>query len=210
MSSIFFAFAGLQIDWEKRLEGNIGNDCLVSVDGTDCPYKTHFLNDGRPDKRFYCYKTRKSGLRYEVCISILSNNIVWISGPHLPGVKNDLQIFRQGLMHQLAPSERVEADMIYKAEAPLYVKVPDYPTPPGQEFMRNRVKKRMETINRRLKVFGSLTKTFTHSIEKHSMCFRTSAIVLQLALECGQQELFDCREYDDTLTDAQASVVWGV
>jgi hypothetical protein len=42
------------------------------------------------------------------------------------------------------------------------------------------------------------------------MCFRSAAVMLQLALECGQQELFDVREYDDRLSDRQATAIYGV
>lgn len=194
------------------MEDDIGNDCTTSTDGTDCPYKTRKLSNGRPDKRFYCFKTKASGLRYEVCIAIRSNNIVWIAGPYLPGLHNDLQIFRFGLKHQLeADGERTEADSIYAAEAPEFCKVPDHiTTRDDQKRMRIRLKKRHETINRRLKVFKSLDSTFRHSISKHSMCFRSAAVMLQLALECGQQELFDVREYDDRLSDRQATAIYGV
>lgn len=145
-----------------------------------------------------------------MCIAIRSNNIVWISGPHLPGLYNDLQIFRKGLIHQLDVGERVEADAIYQAEAPMYAKTGDYPTRQDQKLMRSRVKKRHETINRRIKVFKSLDRVFTHSILKHSQCFRVACIMTQIAFECGQQELFDVREYDDRLSDAQATAIFGV
>lgn len=183
---------------------------MTSVDGVDCPYKTHTLDNGKPDKRFYTYKTRQSGLRYEVAISIRSDDIVWISGPHLPGVYNDLQIFRMGLMHELDEGERVEADLGYEAEAPRYVKVPGNLAGVNQKKMRGRLRKRHETINRRLKVYRSLKTTFRQSTLKHSICFRCAAILLQLALESGQQALFDMREYDDRLTDQQATEIFGI
>ena len=42
------------------------------------------------------------------------------------------------------------------------------------------------------------------------MYFLVSAMLLQLAFECGQQRLFDVSEYDDDLTDAQATALYGV
>ena len=113
----------LQIQWERRKINDIGNDCMVYVDGVDCQYKTCYNHRGKPDNRFYSQKFKKSGLRYKVASCIRSDEIVWISGPHLPGVKNDLMIFRESLMHMLDPGERVEADAIYAAEAPQFVKV---------------------------------------------------------------------------------------
>ena len=143
---------------------------------------------------------------------IRSDEIVWISGPHLPGVKNDLMIFRESLMHMLDPGERVEADAIYAAEAPQFVKVRDHHVTAGldedRSKMRGRAARRHETVNRRLKVFQSLEVVFRHSAEKHSMCLRTSAILTQLSFENGDRALFDVREYDDTLTDFQAELLY--
>lgn len=193
------------------MEDDIFNDCLASVDGVDCLYKTKRDYAGKPDKRYYSYKYKKSGLRYEVAVAIRSNNIVWINGPFLPGEYNDLQIFRMGLKQQLKDGERVEADDIYEPEAPHTCYTPRHVLVRGdQKLMRNRIKKRQETINRRLKVFKSLNVVFTHSVNRHSICFRCAAILVQLALECGEQELFDVREYDDRLSDEQATEIWGV
>ena len=163
-----FVLAPTQIDWDNRLEDDIFNDCLASVDGVDCLYKTKRGYDGKPDKRFYSYKYKKSGLRYEVCVAIRSNNIVWINGPFLPGEYNDLQIFRMGLKQHLQEGERVEADDIYESEAPHKCYTPRHClVRQDQKLMRNRIKKRHETINRRLKVFKSLNVVFTHSVERH-------------------------------------------
>ena len=119
-------------------------------------------------------------------------------------------IFRDGLKWMFDNGERTEADAIYEPEAPVFVKVPGELAGNDQALMRNRVKKRHETINKRLKVFGSLDVVFRHDIAKHSSCFRLAAVCLQLAFDLGQQELFDCLEYDDSLTDEQATEIFGV
>ena len=84
-----------QIDFDKRLSDDIGNDCLVNVDGTD------FLisHSGR---RFYSYKFNHSGLRYEVATCIRTGDLVWISGPWEPGIYNDVSVFRNsGIIYLL-------------------------------------------------------------------------------------------------------------
>jgi hypothetical protein len=151
---------------------------MAAVDCTDCPYKTHFLPDGKPDKRFYTYKSRKSGLRYEVATSIRSDDIIWISGPHLPGLLNDITIFRNGLKFMLDKNERIEADDGYVGECPRYVKVRKNHITVNEEQgrMRARLGRRFETVNRRLKAFRALNITFKHNVVKHSMCFRSAAI----------------------------------
>ena len=51
---------------------------------------------------------------------------------------------------------------------------------------------------------------FTHSVAKHGACFRCAAILVQLAFDIGQQELFEVLEYDDSITDEQATEIFGV
>lgn len=80
----------VQIVWSNRLLNNIGNDCLVSVDGTDCPmHKFKPFWDG-----WYKHKYNGPGTRWEVCICICTGHIVSISGPYYPGQWNDLMVFQ--------------------------------------------------------------------------------------------------------------------
>ena len=188
----------------------MGNDCLVSVDGVDCERTGRVLNSGRPDKRFFSHKFRGPALRYEVAVSIRTSDIVWIAGPCLPGIWNDITIFRDGLIDQLDNGERVEADDGYIAESPEYVKCPgSFSAPLDQQKLRGRVRMRHETVNEHLKNFSCLKKKFRHDNDKHGMCFRAVAVATQLAMELGE-ELFDVREYDDRLTDEQITALYGL
>jgi hypothetical protein len=92
-------------------------DCLISCDCTDFRIPEY-------GKKFYSYKYRKSGLRYEVGLCILTGDIVWINGPYECGVWNDVSIFRNSLLSHLAANERVEADDGYVGEHPRYIKCP--------------------------------------------------------------------------------------
>jgi len=80
-----------------------GNDCLITNDGTDFRVAEH-------GKIWYSFKYKKSGVRYEVGLCILTGDIVWISGPYEAGKWNDIAIFRNALMSKLSPSDIVEAD----------------------------------------------------------------------------------------------------
>ena len=66
-------------------------DFLVSVDGTDFhirkPWPFHESN-----KDYYSYKLNETGLRYEVGISIIKGDIVWINGPYEFGKWTDIKI----------------------------------------------------------------------------------------------------------------------
>jgi hypothetical protein len=87
----------------------MGNDCQITVDGTDfqIPQK------GLPKKgnAFASHKfAGKSALRYELGVSILGGDLVWIQGPHRTGKYTDIKFFNKVLRHYLEPGERVEAD----------------------------------------------------------------------------------------------------
>ena len=97
----------------------------MSVDGTDFRIAEH-------GKQFYSFKFKKSALRYEVALCILTGDIVWINGPYEPGVWNDIAIFRAGIMHHLEDGERVEADDGYIGKALTYVKCPKCFTNPRE------------------------------------------------------------------------------
>jgi hypothetical protein len=160
-------------------------DSLVSVDGTDC--KT--TNQGQCPLAFYSFKFRSSGLRYEVCVCIITGHIVWISGPFPPGDWPDLSIFRHALINALDEGERVEADDGYIGEDPNTTI-----TPGGIRFMepkithkiRGRVRNRQESVNERLKLFSCIGGTFRHELAKHSQCFRACAVLTQISFQYGK------------------------
>ena len=106
--------------WGNRLKGFRGYYCLISVDGTDF----QVYRQKGSYKFWYGYKFKKPGVRYEVAISIISGDIVWINGPFPCGFYNDIKIFRQGLKNMLEDGERVEVDDGYLGEAPRYVLCP--------------------------------------------------------------------------------------
>ena len=81
---------------------------------------------GANQKRLSCYKFKgKPGLRHEVVVCLRTSDIVWISGPHYPGLYNDLQIFRFDLIGMLEPHEQVEADDGYIRECPVKFECPN-------------------------------------------------------------------------------------
>jgi len=182
----------------------------VSVDGTDFRCRGRKLLSGKPDKRYYTPKFKGPGYRYEVALCIRTSDIVWIAGPYLPGVYNDLMIFRMGLMHELDDRERVEADNGYWGESPWYCVCPKSATSNEEQYwMQRRLRNQHETVNERFKNFGCMEQRFRHGGAKHASCFRAVVVLTQLAIESGE-ELFDMREYNDRLTDAQVEAMFGV
>ncbi len=106
----------LQIQFKSRKKGDVRNGCLLLVDGTNFRVGMGY------SKPFWSYKFKKSGLRYEVGLCILTGVICWWSGPYALGKWNDLSIFRDSLVSMLEPGERCETDRGYQGATPAYVK----------------------------------------------------------------------------------------
>lgn len=164
-----------------------GHDTHLSVDCTDC-----FIQQKGPLFSSHKFK-KKSGLRYEVAVGILSGEIKWINGPFNCGPWLDLTIFRHCLQTFLDIGERVEADDGYTGEAPFTCKVPiDVLTrTEEQDAMQKRVQGRHETVNARLKVFKILEERYRHDITQHGYVFRAVAVIAQLSIKNGDP-LFKC------------------
>ena len=122
-----------------------------------------------------------------------------MSGPWEPGTYNDISIFRKsGIISELGPGERVEADDGYRGESPQVVKCPqsmgktaveDY------EKQQSIARRRHETINKRFKQFGALKQIWRHRVCNHGLAFRVAAITTQVSIQFGEP-LFDV-EYQD-------------
>jgi hypothetical protein len=145
---------------------------------------------------WFGHKFKGAGLRYEVGLSIIGGDIVWLNGPFPCGQMNDMQIFRDfGMKDALEEGERVEADDGYAALDPEYVKTRSSPLHSIEmRDVRNSIRARHETVNKRLKQWGVLREVFRHDSSKHSMCFRAVAVLTQLSIENGEP-LFPIKGY---------------
>jgi hypothetical protein len=131
-----------KIQFENRKRGDVGNDSLLSVDGTDfCVTKSY-------KKPFYSYKFKKSGFRYELALCIKTRNICWWAGLHLPGIWNDTMIFQDGLVNYLEVGERCKTDDGYRGSAPLNAKSPRViEANLGKAEIQQKVRNGQETVN---------------------------------------------------------------
>ena len=190
--------------WDTRKTNDRGDDCLASVDCIDCQFQQilidHPTKPGKKilNKALYSYKFNGPALRYEIAISLLSNDIVWVNGPFCPGDWNNLEIFQQNLMHQLEPGERIEADNGYEGEAPTYVVCPSSCTTEAKQLAAmRRVEGRHEAMNRHVKNWKCLKGNFhvrgspMEKMEKHNSLFRACVIVKQIAMQMGNGELYE-------------------
>lgn len=182
--------------WENRLEDDIDNDCLVSIDGTD--FKIQEPQHWSP--AWYSHKFKGPGVRYEVALAIRTGHMVWINGPFPCGDYSDTTIFRLGLAKYLDIGERVEADKGYRADDPSLAKTPDSLwSDPLLSDMQAGVRARHETVNKRLKQFNILKQEYRHDLLDHGTVFRAVAVITQLSLQLGEP-LYDV-EYDELDSD---------
>ncbi len=130
-----------QILFENRKVGDVGNNCLLSVDGTDFHVAKSYE---KPP--YYSYKFKKLGFCYEV---VKTGNICWWAGPYLPGIWNNNMIFQDGLVHFLEAGERCEMDDGYQGSAPLYAECPGViEANLDKAEMQQRVRNHQEMVNK--------------------------------------------------------------
>jgi hypothetical protein len=172
------------IVFENRFRGDVGNLCLISVDGTDFRiYNTLPFWTG-----WFSHKFKGPGLRYEVALNIMTGDIVWIHGPFPCGKYPDITIFRSALKQELPNNEKAEADLGYRGEA---AKIR---LPVAGDDVQQRVRSRHETVNRRFKQFECLGRVFRHNLGKHGSVFGAVAVITQLGIGSGEK-LFQVKEY---------------
>ena len=149
-------------------------------------------------KSWFSPKFHGPGLRYEIAISILSGDIVWVNGPFPCGDFNDLQIFMDfGLKDNLEKDERVEADDGYGGADPEFTRTRSSIFHSKLTAgVRNEVRARHETANKRIKQFAALSGVFRHDLCKHSTVFLAIVLATQIAIEEGES-LFEIEGYHD-------------
>ena len=120
-------------------------------------------------------------------------------GPFPAGDWPDVEIFRFALKNILEDGERVEVDDGYVGEDPAKAKTPSGQAHDQDErmlYVRGRVRRRQETVNKRMKQFKCLATVFRHNISFHGTCFHAVAVLTQLSI-CLGHPLFPVQEYQD-------------
>ena len=187
----------LQVVFDRRFEKDNGSICKISVDGTD--FK---INEPSPfSGMWYSHKYDHAAVRYEIGLCIQKGYIVSTHGPFPAGLMPDVSIFCNKLKYELAHKERVECDRGYRGEFSK-IDLPDECCGYGthQYKLKQIVRARHETVNRRLKQFGCLKQQFRHPIHKYSSVFCAVVAIVQISLENGHP-LFDLAHEYKTIDD---------
>ena len=137
----------------------------------------------------------KSALHYEIGVSIIGGDLVWIQGSYPAGLFTDIVIFNKVLCHFLEPSEQVEADNIYVGAADK-IKCPDNPCNPEEnKGTQSRARYCHKTINGHFKTWGIRKNTYRHDLRRHGKVIWMIAVTTQLDISKGSP-LFSV-EYED-------------
>ena len=141
--------------------------------------------DGGFSPSWFSHKFNGPGVRYEICVSIVGGDIVWINGPFRCGAWPDLRIAREKLVHNLSRGEKIIADGGYQGED-------CFDTPNGLNNQRSKmvsnIRARHETINGKIKAFRVVSNesTFRHELKNHQMCFYAVANIANLELSINK------------------------
>lgn len=153
-----------------------GQTAFVSLDGVD--FK---IDEPKPFNPLWCsHKFRGPGLRYEIGLNIRTGYIVWAYGGYPCGEFNDLKLARELYMPSVNKGEKTLADKVYKDK--------DFFILPNavNRVTHNRIMARHETVNKRIRHFKILKKTFRHELTKHPMVFHAVVNITQIIFENGE------------------------
>ena len=153
----------------------------------DCPI------NHKKGKQWYSHKFKGSALRYELATNIQTGDIVHMNGPFLPGLMNDITIFRMGLKQKLEKAgEKCEADAGYKGEINT-IRTPDVFISSKDMRAKARARARHETVNGRVKEFKCISEKYRHvSVKKHEKFFRSAVALTQILFNLGEKP-FQCK-----------------
>ena len=168
----------IQIQFDRRLEGDTGDVALLSIDGT------HFrINEPVPfDSLWYSHKFNGPGLAYELGLCIKTGDIVWYHGP-FPAKHPDLSIFRSNLKNLLLPGEKVVADLGYKGESKVRTELDA--NDKAHKSAMAKIRAQHETVNRHLKQFRCLGDKYCHDRMRHVLVFKASLVLTQVSFDLG-------------------------
>lgn len=183
-----------QVVWKNRLHRDSGSTCKIVVDGTDFQILEPPKTDDSPlpfDRKWFCHKTRRAGVRYEIASCIQTGDIVHVNGPFPCGQFPDSKIFKRRLQRKLQrEGEMAVADRGYRGLPEC--RLPDQYLTRSEKFAQDRARARHETINGRLKTFRCLSDCFRHDVSMHAEFFAVALVCTQLMFEY-HGPTFNCR-----------------
>ncbi len=121
-------------------------------------------------------RKKRHTIKYEIGVSLLNPQIVWVSGP-VEGSVHDLTMTRRSkLFMKLLPGERVWGDMGYIGHPRMLTPLKkNWKGKPQIRDLLNpkfgKIRVRIEHMLDRIKIFGCLKQTWRHSLKLHQVAF---------------------------------------
>ncbi len=106
----------------------------------------------------------KSALQYELNVSILGGDLVWIEGPYPAGKFTDIKIFNKVLHHFLDLGEQVKANNGYVGHADKIKRLKNTANQEENLAMQGGVRARHNMLSRWLKNWGILSQVYRNNI----------------------------------------------
>ena len=177
---------------KNRFKGDVGQQCLLIIDGTDYRIQEPWPFVKDKNKNWYSHKFKAAAVRYEIGICLKTGDMCWFNGPFPAGIP-DLSIFRMNLKHRLGVREKVIVDGGYRGDAK--VSLPwDKTVGHYNRKAMCKARGRHETINGKLKRWGCLRQIFRHDRHKHQIVFRACVTLTQLLLDYSKHS-FNVENY---------------
>ena len=182
------ALKAAKIGWDASLDDPDTETNIITVDGTD--FRTWEVKHPlyNQDKAQCSQKHNHAAKKFEIGLSIFRSQVVWISGPY-PGGKHDMDIFREGLKHMIAPGKFVIADRGYQTsrEDEQMLCIPNHLDSKELYSFKSRARLRHETFNGRVHAFKSMSDTFRHGEIKHKHVFEAVVVTVQYQMDNGEE-----------------------
>lgn len=149
---------------------------FMSVDGNNCP-----INEPKPSSRtWFSNKLNRSGLRYEVVVSISSCELVWVTWTFNCLSYSNLKVFNRYLFTILGQNESVLTDLRY--DIPRSLLKPDL-TDPIECKIHSYILSKHENVHAIFNTSNFLSSRFRHIQYLYSFCFHFVANIVQVMLK---------------------------
>ena len=165
---------------------DVDNLCLMSVNCTDC-----LMQEPMPfNKKWYSNKLNGPGVRYELCVCVMTGWIVSVNGWFPCGQWPDKKIAKIGIEKKMEDWERCIADRGY-------TNVMSRAWTPDDDFLQNVaqvtghvsrgvVRARHEGINSALKKFKAFSMPWRHPRLKHETTCKAILNLIQIGIMNGE------------------------
>jgi len=176
------ALKAAKIVWPEPLGDAIW---VISIDGVDCWTLEHNHEEHAQDPARHSHKCNKAALRCELGLSLNSNKLIWMNGPHEAGKFSDRKIFRKKLPKKLKALKKMGIADGGHTSCPQQLSMPNAHDSKSVRKFKSRALKRQERFNNKTKCCQVLSSRFRHGERRFPVCFEAVCVLCQHDIENG-------------------------